>query len=338
MKLQGAAVARFLASPDPAMAGALLHGPDAGLIALRRAELVERLTEGDEMRLTRLVGAEAVKDPASVDDALRARGFFPGRRVVLVESAKDGLAKALEPVVAALETDDAFLVLEAPGLGGRSPLRKLFEGNRRLVSIGLYPAPPNASEIRGLLKAEGLKAGLEPDAEAELLAVAQDLDAGAVRQLVGTVALYGIDHEEPLTRDEVAALLPRGIDAGLDGLVAAVADGRAGEVAPLFARVTAAGATPAGILIATGRHFRQLLTVACAGRGAEQAVTRLRPPLYGPRRDAMLRQARSWGAPRLERAVRMIFEADRTLRSPGQRPDRAMTERTLIRLARLAAG
>lgn len=338
MKLAGQPAARFCAKPDPALVGALLHGPDAGLLALRRGELVARLIEGDDLRLTRLAGAEALKDPALIDDALRARGFFPGRRAVLVEGAKDGLAKPLAEVLTGIDREDAFLVVEAPGLGGRSPLRRLFESDRRLVALGLYPEPAGAEELRALLGQAGLTVGLEPEAEAELVAAAQDLDAGAVRQLVGTIALYGLEHDRPLDRDEVAGLLPLAGDSGLDRLVAAVAEGRVAEVGPLIARLSASGITPAGVLIATGRHFRQLLGVAVAGRSAEEAIQRIRPPLYGPRRDALLRQARAWGAPRLERAVRLVFEADRTLRSPGQRPDRAMAERTLIRLAMMATG
>lgn len=338
MKLSGAEAARFCASPDPRLIGALLHGPDAGLVALRRADLVQHLTEGDDLRLTRLAGAEALKDPAAIDDALRARGFFPGRRAVLVEGAKDGLAKPLGDILAGIDREDAFLIVEAPGLAGRSALRKLFEGDRRLAALGLYPEPPGAAELRTLLQAAGLKAGLDDAAEAELVAAAQDLDAGAIRQLAEKIALFGLDHDQPLTAEEVADLLPLTADTGLDRLVAAVAEGRVGEIGPLIARLAGAGTTPAGILIATGRHFRQLLSIAASGGSAEQVTARFRPPVFGPRRDAMIRQARAWGAPRLERAVRLIFEADRTLRSPGQRPDRAMAERALIRLAMMAAG
>jgi hypothetical protein len=72
------------------LAGALLHGPDAGLVALRRRQLVNFLTDGDDLRLTRLEPGVAQKDPAGIDAALRARGFFPGRRVVLIGPDQGG--------------------------------------------------------------------------------------------------------------------------------------------------------------------------------------------------------------------------------------------------------
>jgi DNA polymerase-3 subunit delta len=128
-------------------------------------------------------------------------------------------------------------------------------------------------------------------------------------------------------------LLPVAADSELDRLVAAVAEGRADAVGPLIGRLAAAGVGAAGMLIAAGRHFRQLLGLAAARDGIDSALGRLRPPAFGPRRQALAAQARRWGPGRLETANRLLFQADRTLRSAGSRPDRALVERCLIRLA-----
>ena len=64
---------------------------------------------------------------------------------------------------------------------------------------------------------------------------------------------------------------------------------------------------------------------------------RVRPPVFGPRRDRMIRQASTWGAPKLELALTMLTDTDLQLRSAGQHaPAMALVERTLIRLAMLA--
>jgi DNA polymerase-3 subunit delta len=60
----------------------------------------------------------------------------------------------------------------------------------------------------------------------------------------------------------------------------------------------------------------------------------MRPPVIGPRRDRMLRQAQRWGAPDLEAAVQLLTETDLHLRSAAQTaPQMALVERALIRLA-----
>jgi DNA polymerase-3 subunit delta len=135
---------------------------------------------------------------------------------------------------------------------------------------------------------------------------------------------------------ELEPLLPAAADIELDRLATAVAEGRADVVGPLVSRLSAAGAGSVAMLIATGRHFRQLLALSLAPDGIEAALSRLRPPAFGPRRSALAAQARLWGPKRLEAASRLLFQTDRGLRAPGDRSDRALVERCLIRLAMMA--
>ena len=72
MILKGAEIGRYLARPDPTRPGLLIHGQDAMRVALKRAEAVAALTgphADEEMRLTRLPGADLKKDPAALLDA-----------------------------------------------------------------------------------------------------------------------------------------------------------------------------------------------------------------------------------------------------------------------------
>jgi DNA polymerase-3 subunit delta len=84
------------------------------------------------------------------------------------------------------------------------------------------------------------------------------------------------------------------------------------------------------------RHFRQLHVVASDPGGPSEGIGRLRPPVFGPRRDRILRQAQTWGMHRLEQALSLLTDTDLTLRSSAQAPAMALMERALIRLAMLA--
>lgn len=345
MKLAGARAAAFCARPAEVLsgriAGILLHGPEAGLLALRRRELVAALTEGDDLRLTRLDPGAAAKDPAEIDAALRARGFFPGRRVVLIEGARDALAAPLTAVLRAPETgpgaEDAFLVVTAEGLGPRSALRRLFEQAAGLAALGIYPDPPGAKEIGALLASAGLPRGLTAEASEVLRGLAAEIGRGALAPLLEKIALYGLGRTGPLGLEELEPLLPAAAEAELDRLAAAVAEGRADAIGPLVSRLSAAGTGPVAMLIATGRHFRQLLALTAAPDGIEAALNRMRPPAFGPRRSGLAAQAQRWGPARLEAANRLLFQTDRQVRAPGSRPDRALVERCLVRLAMMVA-
>ncbi|MGR3447429.1 MAG: DNA polymerase III subunit delta, partial [Paracoccus sp. (in: a-proteobacteria)] len=98
MNLKGGEIARYLARPDPSRPALLIYGQDAMRVSLKRAEAVAALTgekADEEMRLTRLAGGGLKKDPAALLDAVKAVGFFPGPRVVLVEDTPDTAAEAV---------------------------------------------------------------------------------------------------------------------------------------------------------------------------------------------------------------------------------------------------
>ena len=61
----------------------------------------------------------------------------------------------------------------------------------------------------------------------------------------------------------------------------------------------------------------------------------MRPPVFGPRRDRMLRQAQAWGMFNLEKAIGILTDTDLMLRSASRAPAMAVIERALIRLAML---
>ena len=62
------------------------------------------------------------------------------------------------------------------------------------------------------------------------------------------------------------------------------------------------------------------------------------PPLFGPRRDRMARQAQGWGMRALEDAMHELVGTDLTLRSSSRAPAMAVMERALIRLAMMPRG
>jgi DNA polymerase-3 subunit delta len=335
VKLSGAQASGFCRAPDRTLAGTLLHGADEGAVAACRRELVQALLGGsaDAMRIARLDPGAVRRDPAALDAALRARGFFGGRGVVLVEGATDSLTAAVEPVLAGAEAEDAFLVMTAGSLPGKSSLRRLFEAGTCLISLQISPEALDPQAIASRLSGLGATAGLTDGAQDLLGSLASELDAAAFDRFLETLATYSLGANRPLDENELAALAPSGLDAELDAFVAAVADGRADAIGPLLRRVTAAGTTPVSLLIALQRHFRQLLIAASTDGGADAGLGRLRPPLWGARRDAMRAQLGAWRRDRLEAAARLLFEADGRIRSADRVPALALVERCALRLA-----
>lgn len=340
MKLSGASAGAYFARPDPAAAGVLIYGQDGMRVALRRQEVIRALIgpEGEaEMRLARMSGAELRKDPAMLLDAIKAQGFFPGPRAAFVEDATDTLAPAITAALKDWRPGDAQIVVTAGGLNSRSALVKLFEAHPSARSVGIYDDPPSREEIEATLRAAGL-ADIAPSAMTDLNGLARTLDPGDFRQTVEKIALYKYGDATPLSSADVAACAPGTIEAAADDVLHAVADGRGAEIGQLMRRLEGQGVLPVTLCIGAMRHFRTLHAAASDPGGPAAAVQRMRPPVFGARRDRIIRQAEAWGARRLEDALGVLLETDLTLRSASRAPAMAVMERALIRLSMMRRG
>lgn len=339
MKLTPRDVAAYVRKPDSSAAGCLIFGDDAMRVALRRQELLKSLL-GDgaeeEMRLTRLAGAELRSDPATLLDAVKAVGFFPGPRAVFVEAATDGLAPVFATALADWRPGDAQIIATAGRLTAASALRKLFEGHKTARAAAIYDEPPSRAEIESLLREAGLT-DIPQAAMADLETLARALPPGDFRQTVEKLGLYKRGDPTPLGPADIAAVAPLTLEAALDDVLNATAEAAQGSIGPILSRLSGQGVAPVTLCIAALRHFRALHAATCHPNGPAAGLQAQRPPVFGPRRDRMLKQAQLWGRDKLETALSLLVDTDLTLRSAQTAPQMALMERTLIRLAMLPA-
>lgn len=338
MKLAGAAANGYFRNPDKTHTGLLIFGADPMRVAGKRQEAIAALVgpKGDEeMRLTRIPGSDLRKDPAILSDAIKAQGFFPGHRVAFVEDATDGLSKVIDAALADWQPGDAQVIVTAGQLTAKSALRKVFEAHRNAVAIGIYDDPPSRDDIEQNLRDAGLEVQSRDVMDA-LFALAGSLEPGDFRQTLEKVGLYKRNDPAPVSVDDIIANAPQSAEVDVDDVLEVVATGQAEKLGPVLRDLYAQGVAPVTLCIGAMRHFRQLHAAASDPGGAAAGVGRLRPPVFGPRRDKIVRQASNWGRDRLERALTALTDTDLQMRSSGATPDRALMERVLIRLAMMA--
>lgn len=336
MKLSGAQAATYADAPDPSRTGVLIYGIDAMRVSLKRQAVVKSLVGPageEEMRLTRMPASDLRKDKTALVDAIKAVGFFPGPRAVIVEDAND---QAFDGILIALEDwvpGDAQMIVTAGQLRPTSKLRKAFEAHANAFAWAIYNDPPSRSEVQATLTKAGLQT-LDPDAEVALFDLSKDMDPGDFAQLIEKLALYTLGGDQPVSTADIDAVAPLSVEAELDEVLHIVAEARTADLVPVLSRLAAQGATPTSLCIGLMRHFKLLHRAASHPGGSSQGIAALRPPVYGPRRDRLQRQAQGWGRARLEQALGTILETDRQLRSAGQTaPQMAVMERALIRLS-----
>jgi len=340
MKLGPREAAGYFKRPDPKSAGILIFGDDAMRVALKRQDLLKALLgpgAQDEMRLTRLAAGDLRGDPAALLDAAKSAGFFAaaGPRAVFVDGAGDSLAPTFKAALDDWQEGDAQIVVTAGRLTPKSALRKVFEGDRRTYAAAIYDDPPTREDIDATLKEAGL-GQIDRDAMADIQALAQALDPGDFRQTIEKLGLYKRGDPTAVMPADIAAIAPVTIEAEMDDILHATAEANVGAIGPLMARLGGQGVAAVTLCIMAMRHFRSLHAAASHPGGPQAGLSAMRPPVFGPRRDRMQRQAQKWGMHQLEAAISLLVETDLTLRSSQQAPQLALMERALIRLAMMA--
>jgi len=328
------------ANPDPDANGFLVYGQDAMRVGLKRQELIIGIVGPggeEEMRLERIPASRLRKEPTLLSDMIKMQAFFPGRRAVLVEEAGDAVTKAITSALVAWKPGDAQIVVTAGALTKRSSLRKAFEADRTAHAAGIYNDPPAQGEIRDRLRLAGLR-DIDGHAMSALSELAHRIAPGDLWQTISKLGLYKLGDDTPTTTEDVEACAPATSEVELGDLLDVVAEARTKDIGPLVQTLLGQGVAPISLCIGVTRHFRALHTVSCDPGGPGVGIAKLRPPVFGPRRDRMQRQARRWGLGRLEQALGMLTDTDLRLRSANQNaPQMALVERTLIRLSMLGS-
>ena len=334
MKLTGKDAASFCLNPKPAPA-ILLHGEPESKILRKYQSISERLAGENaktEMRVTELSGAEIRKEKGLVIDATKAIGFFPGPRIVFIKNGTDGLSDLFSDMIHNYQDGDAFLIVTANKLNTRSKLRKLFENSKTAISIGIYPDPLTTQEIELAIKNVGIQ-DITTDARKNLEQLAKSVEYNEFEQVLEKIFLYKIDDDTPISSEDISKCINLSSEIELDDLINKICEGNTKDLSPLLLKLNTKGQTPTSTYIIINQYFRNLHMLAIQPSNIEQAISRIRPPVFGDRRNKLLSNSKKWGVKRLEKALTLLHENGLTLRSSKPIPQQAVIDRTLIKIS-----
>jgi DNA polymerase-3 subunit delta len=332
MKLGPQRVAAFLRNPGDCRV-VLLYGDDVGMIR-QRAEMLVRAVAGtlDDPFLVAELAHNEMKRLAGEAASLPLTG---GRRVVRVREAGNLFHDVVKRDF--LESRaPALVVLEAPGLDARSPLRRLLDAAPDGVTIGCYPEEGRALEetIRRVLGAA--TAGIDQDALTWLTGQL-GADQASTHAELEKVALYA----GPEGRVDLdAAMHCVGDAAGLsldDALFAATAGDLATADRALELAV-AEGAAPVGVLRGGLMHLQRLYRARLlmdTGMSAGDAAKAARPPVFFRRVGAFTKALTLWSSASLAAAMAGLSQAERNCKRTGA-PDHTLSRHAVLTLARRA--
>ena len=332
----------YIAKPDSQHIAILLYGPDPTLTADRREALVKSLmgSDDDPFRLARPSADAVKKDPASLSDECNAISFGGGDRVIVLAGATDALTPAIKSAIDQM-TGGATLIVTAEALSGSSKLRKLIEGDDRAMALPFYPAegPALEGEVTVVLRTLGAPP-LDDDAARALGDALQGVGHGEAMRFAEVLALAAIDNET-ITAEDVVNCAPPAAEADFEAGIQAVTQGRPRDLPDLFDRFEAQAASLPGLVRVLTLHMARLhraQALMADGMDAQTAMGKLRPPVFWKTRDSFAAQLRAWPRAGVEDAFAQLSGLEGTLRSGSAIPERALIERTLMRIAMTAPG
>ena len=337
-KLQAHKVDGYVARP-PAHAVLLIYGPDTGLVSERAAQAAKSFgaDPDDPFATIRLDADEAAADPQRIADEANTIAMFGGKRLVWVRgSTQRNLLRAVEPVLRTPPAN-ALVLIEAGDLKPTG-LRKAVENAQSAVALPCYRDERAALET--VIDTEMREADLTIEREArDLLLSLLGGDRMASRGEVRKLALYA-HGRDTVTADDVTAIVGDASAGAVDGLVDAVATGRARDAEGLLVQLTEAGTSPDAIAMALQRHFQMLHRARAAmdenGRGAEGVVGGLRPPVNFKRKPDVVRALQVWRGADLSHALKRLAQVAFLVRTqPGLA--KAHLGTAIVSLTRMAA-
>lgn len=344
MYFSGAKAEAFIRKPDLTIAAALIFGPDRGLVRERMAALARAVAGDvtDPFRVVEIPASALKADPARLHDEAASLAFGGGRRLLIVRDAGDVAAALFADFLARAPKDGAFVLVEGGDLSKRSTLRAAFESSSRAASVACYGDDERSVRafIAELLRQHKLTA--EADA-LDVLCARLGQDRDQTRGEIAKLALFmdgGPDERgnRRVDADAVMAVVGDGGAASLDAVVLAAADGDYAELDRALSRALLDGESPIRILNAAQRHVERLHLARAhmdAGASAEQAMMKLKPPVFFRSADRFRRQLSAWEPARLAAALHALLEADIACKSTAA-PDEALAHRALARVAAAA--
>ena len=329
--------AAFLKSPPAHLSSVLFFGTDPGLVSERAARLARLLADREDPRgeIIRLDDADLDEDQGRLAVELDTRPMFSGRKIIRAAAGRRIATPLLKPLLEA-GAHDGFLIVEAGNLKSGEGLRGIFEESPHAAAVACYA--DDEAAIEGVISEVLATFKLRIASEArELLVSRLGADRTLTRAEIEKLCLYA-SGRELISAGDVEAVVGDAADLALERIAEAAASADVSRALADYARAMSSGESAQAIILITQRYFLRLHRVRGEmddGRGLDEALRALRPPLHFKQRDAFAAQVRRWSRASLEQALRRIGETAKAARLSSAIED-TLAERLILALAAMA--
>jgi DNA polymerase-3 subunit delta len=321
VQVKGASIRRFLDKPDKNVRAVLLYGPNESFTheAAQKLAAWAMGKSDDPYGVTKLGESEIKSDSARLGDALAAQSLLGGPTIVWARISGKGADESILAALTSIERGEpnGYLLVEAGDLGGSAELVKKFGAASNAAVIAFYEETEAERAVFAKALAKELNIVFDRGAEDVFLAMLPP-DRGLARQEIEKLALYVHNLGRSVTIEDLEALLASEAESALDAASLAAAQGKAAQAVESLARIDAlSGVSALRALLRRLHQLRDARILMDQGANAEDAIAKLRPPVFWKERDAVAAQARLWTAKKLNAAYEVLWTAELRSKTAG---------------------
>lgn len=320
-QVKGASIKRFLEKPDKNVRAVLLYGPNESFAheAAQRLAVWALAKSDDPYAITKLGEDDIRRDSARLADALAAQSLLGGPTIVWARISGKGADESILVSLAAIERGEpsGYLIVEAGDLGGSAELVKKFGAATNAAAIAFYEETDAERAVYAKARAKELGVAFDRDAEDYFLS-ALPADRGLARQEIEKLALYAHNLGRSISVEDLEALMAAEAESALDAASLAAAQGKAAQAVESLARIDAlSGVSALRALLRRLHQLRDARIMIDAGMSSDEAIAKLRPPVFWKERDAVAAQARLWTLKKLNTAYDLLWTAEMRSKTAG---------------------
>lgn len=340
MKIAPKLIEGFVKRPAPESLAVLVYGPDEGLVRERMNALTSHVVKDihDPFNVAEFPGSALAENPSRLMDEAMAMSMLGGRRVVRIHSAEDNTTSIIKATLEALKPADAFVVVSAGNLSPRSSLRLLFESAENAAAIPCYVE--DARDI-GRVIADSLRAaGFTISSEALTLMAGQVVgDRAMARSEVEKLITYMGTTQKSISLEDIIACTGDHAALSMDDLARNVASGQFAEAERILRHILSEGLPAVTALRSLQNYFMKLhITKSRMEKGEtkEQAMGKLKPPLFFKVKPAFESQLSGWSLPQMENALTLLASVEAKCKQTANDPY-LMCSRAILSLSQTGA-
>ncbi len=288
---------KFVSGPLAQIDVFVLFGTDAGLVSERSSTILKRcgVNPSNADQLTRVDGDEIASNPGQLYEEAHGMGLFADKRAIVIRAGAKQITGPLETILES-PAPDCKIIVQAGMLRRESPLRKLAERAKNAAAIECYP--DQARDIERLIDTALRDAGLaiEPGARSVLAGLLGD-DRLSTRAELEKLILFA-HGQKRIVEDDVIKAVADASAFAIDNIVFAAFSGDMKFLGDASSEIYTTSSELFSLLAAASRHAHmlyQILIDADTGLRLEEAVDRhAGRTIFGPRKEALIRQSRQW--------------------------------------------